>query len=169
MVIHQLVIVEQGRGVFNSYSIYCIAKIPNLINIKPLNNTDTGTATYAGLVVVQHGGNYSSRDSNGYTYNSALTKNIDIIVNFDDKTLSYSGNLVFRDASRAYSQSASYKFSINGDFTDRGILTGIVNFNSYGFWDTKAPLIGLIGEDELIGIFSSKESFAGGFTATRQE
>ncbi len=138
----------------------CYVHIPNIISIKPLNDANTGTATYAGSVVLQHLDNHFSpncnRDRCRYNYKRSLTKNIDIIADFGNNTLSYSGDWGSSDTA----------FNINGNFTDRGILTGTVNFNT-----TEAPLIGLIGQDEAIGVFStgnSNKKFAGGFTATRE-
>ncbi len=136
---------------YNPHS--CTVYIPNGIDIKPLNNTNTGTATYTGQVSVQYAANRNSR----FEYNRPLNQNIDIIVNFDNKTLSYSGN--FRNG---------YSFNINGNFTDRGILTGTADFRS-----NETKLYGLIGQDKAIGVFSKasddiESAFAGGFTATRE-
>ncbi len=154
------------RGeVYNQY--VCIIEIPELIDIQPLNDTNTGTATYAGSVWFQYAfnpalidiGHRSDNPLNTISDNNpAITKNINIIANFDDKTLTYSGNL----------GSGDNPFNINGSFTDRGILTGTVDFKSI-----ESPLIGLIGQDEAIGIFRvhaliGNKSFAGGFTATRE-
>ncbi len=130
----------------------CFIVIPEVINIKPLNDTNTGTATYSGSISLH----YSNIQKN--IYNAPLRQDIDIIADFGDNTLSYSGNL----------SSRGDPFNINGNFTDRGILTGTVDFISIS-----TPLIGLIGQDETIGVFAggvfSGKNFAGGFTATREE
>ena len=140
------------------YNYRCYVDYPMGINIKPLNDSNTGTATYAGSVIAQYHSNRA---------NPVITKSIDIIADFDNNTLSYSGNLI---ASNNYSS----VFSINGNFTDRGILTGKVNLGSQ-----EANLRGLIGQDEVLGVFASESVrfrgslgtgiFAGGFTATRQK
>ena len=141
------------------YNYRChVNSYPSGINIKPLNDSNTGTAIYAGSVIAQYHSNRA---------NPVITKNIDIIADFDNNTLSYSGNLV---ASNNYSS----VFSINGNFTDRGILTGKVNLGSQ-----ETNLRGLIGQDEVFGVFASESVrfrgtlvigiFAGGFTATRQK
>ncbi len=130
----------------------CTAQIPSIINIKPLNDTNTGTATYAGSVSLQY---YANRR------NAPLVKNIDIIADFNNKTLTYSGNLGVNN---------QFDFSINGIFTDRGLIHGLVSFDS-----KEIQLDGLIGQDEAIGFFgrgfidTETNAFAGGFTATRQE
>ena len=146
-------IAPYARCYFPNGNYRCGFYVPQ-VNIKPLNNTNTGTATYAGSVSVQYATNHHGQARNAH-YKPALTQNIDIIVNFGDKTLSYSGNLEYNP------------FRINGNFTDRGILTGTVSFNT-----NEAPLYGLIGQDETIGVFSNVSrgvgSFAGGFIATRE-
>ncbi len=130
----------------------CLGLTPDDIGVQPLNNTNTGTATYAGTVSLEF-----VSDSN--VINKINNKSIDIIANFGNNTLSYSGNL----------SPSSNPFNINGNFTDRGILTGTVNLNG-----TEAPLVGLIGQIEIIGIFSNHRGyyydspFGGGFTATRE-
>ncbi len=129
---------------------YCSGGIPSDIDIKPLNNTNIGTATYAGSVSLEYTGRFIS-SSRFFTRHVVDNKSIALMVNFDDKTLTYSGWV------------DSNTFTINGNFTDRGQITGTANFKNI-----KAPLIGLIGQDEAIGVFAS-ESIAGGFTATRQE
>ncbi len=135
----------------------CFVAIPLTINIIPLNNTNTGTATYAGSVSIQHIDNHDGAMCNQGrcrdNFFQALTENIDIIVDFRNSTLSYSG----------FVSSSDNPFNINGNFTDRGILTGKVNFRS-----AETPLYGLIGQVEAIGVFSNGHGFAGGFTATRQ-
>ena len=133
------------------YRRLCWANIPQIISIKPLNNTNTGTATYAGSVSLKY--LFDSREV------KSLNKNIDIIANFDNNTLSYSSNL-----ERHHNEN----FNINGRFTDRGFLTGTVNYRG---WDV--DLRGLIGQNEVMGVFatggsSSSKSFAGGFKATRE-
>ena len=135
---------------FNGQGGGCFIVIPEVINIKPLNDTNTGTATYAGSISLQF---YSNTQNN--IYNAPLTQDIDIIADFGDNTLSYSGNL----------GSSDNPFNINGNFTDRGILTGTVDFRS-----SETMLYGLIGQDEMIGVFAAESGgFAGGFTATREE
>ncbi len=125
----------------------CYANYPSVINIKPLNDTNTGTATYVGSLSLK-------------AYNiPTIIENIDIIADFDNNTLSYSGNL---------DSNVDYSFSINGRFTDRGQITGSVDFRS-----VNVHLIGLIGQEEAIGVFATAEeaqskAFAGGFTATRE-
>ncbi len=124
----------------------CFGEYPTNIDIAPLNDNNNGISTYAGSVSVSYyNTSYYVRD---------ITENIDIIVNFDNKTLRYSG------------QVASNSFSINGSFTDRGIITGSVDFGDTG------DLIGLIGQNEAIGVFSSGSTgirFGGGFTVYRSE
>ena len=148
-----------ANGYFTSYYAGCWSHVPNVINIQPLNNTNIGTAIYAGAVTVQYASNSTRnyrRREYVYDYKPALTQNIDIIANFGDNTLSYSGDLV----------SNSNPFNINGNFTDRGIITGTVDFRG-----SETILYGLIGQNEAIGVFSDgsgNSSFAGGFTATRQ-
>ena len=142
----------------------CHVFVPNIINIKPLNDSNTGTAIYAGFFSLEY--NFSattpSTGNRRKYYAISLIKNIDIIVNFDDNMLSYSGSLERFES--------SYNLSIDGNFTDRGILTGTVNFR-----DAPAPLVGLIGQTKAIGAFVSgfndieRSEFAGGFTATRQK
>ncbi len=126
----------------------CFVRIPEVIDIKPLNNTNTGMATYTGLIALSY--------LSGVDWN--INESIDIIANFDNNTLSYSGNL----------GTFSYPFSINGNFTDRGLITGKAILRS-----REVSLIGLIGQNKAIGVFADEGrsrmgSFAGGFTATRQ-
>ena len=155
-------------GTYGTLHYSCYVVVPESINIKPLNNTNTGTAIYAGSVVAQHAANNRTGCRQGtdrcfYNYHSNITKDIDIIVDFDNNTLSYSGDLTLDNLNPR----KTHVFNINGNFTDRGILTGTVDFNT-----AETPLIGLIGQDEVIGVFASsyenQDSFAGGFTATRQ-
>ncbi len=135
-----------NRGLEKDYR--CHVFIPNVINIKPLNDANTGTATYAGSVSIR-----------GWNTGRIITEDIDIIVDFDNNTLSYSGNV----------DSSSNPFRITGNFTDRGLIGGTVRFRA-----SNAPLIGLIGQDEAIGVFATIEgthfrsSYAGGFIATRE-
>ncbi len=131
----------------------CHGQIPSTINIKPLNNTNEGMTTYTGEINVVY-------INFGVIYR--LTKNIGIEVNFDNSTLSYYGNI-----DGVYSK----YLDMDGSFTDRGILTGTVNF--YG--SLEAPLIGLIGQDEAIGVFSTEQGkdsasskFGGGFRVLRE-
>ena len=142
--------------------------LPDVINITPLNDTNTGTATYTGVLSV-----YGER---GYNFDD---RNIDLIVNFKDKTIITSGNLYRLPSDFVAS------FSINGSFTDRGQITGTFTLQRYGIESAlEAELIGLIGQEEIFGGFANGESlpprfscrtdyrcgnkFAGGFTATRQ-
>ena len=105
-------------------------------------------ATYTGLISFSY-----------FSYiNHPISESIDIIVNFDNNTLSYSGMLAFS------------VFNINGSFTGRGQITGSVDFKN-----DNAPLIGLIGQNKAIGAFATEKrnsgpsgGFGGGFTATRQ-
>ncbi len=144
---------EGNRGVF------CGGSLPFTgIDIKPLNDTNTGTAIYTGdLTIAYHNNDYSDeqRAAPNYEYEYAeQTININLAVNFGDNSLSYSGTI------------ADNAFSINGSFTDRGHITGTANFR-----DTEAGLFGLIGQTEMIGAFRSQytdKDFAGGFTATRE-
>ncbi len=148
----------------------CYGYIPNIINIKPLNGTNTGMATYTGTINIAHpiliGVVYEGNGSNGRS-----TENISINVNFDDKTLSSSGG--FDPTLDYFTRSVTHSnlFTMDGSFTDRGMLTGTFNFRG-----KDAPLIGLIGQTDVIGVFATKERtsssrnlpFAGGFTATRE-
>ena len=143
---------------------YCTAYIPDIINIKPLNNANTGTATYTGAF---------SFHSTLHDRNSPALTQIDIIADFDNNTLSYSGNVGYDEHIGYYGDNnPRHNFHINGTFTDRGILTGNVSFNLHG-----ANLIGLIGQDEAIGVFASirasrfsgDEEFAGGFRVLREK
>ncbi len=127
----------------------CISYIPGTINIKPLNDTNSGTAMYVASVKIQYISNSNPKDIS--------SNNINITADFDNNRLSYSGNLVS-------SSSSTFAFSIDGAFTNRGVITGTVNFNS-----NEGQLFGLIGQDNAIGGFFNKISFAGGFTATRQK
>ena len=136
----------------------CHGNIPSIIDIKPLNNTNTGTATYTGSVSLQYPAFFSS--------GSNITKNIDIRVNFYNKTLTYDGIL-----DSVY----NYTFSINGNFTDRGQITGSVKFRT-----AEGDLIGLIGQNEAIGVFTGRRynkglgvtarnrAFGGGFRVFRE-
>ena len=133
------------------------ARVPYLnADIKPLNDTNTGIATYTGdLTIVYHNNDYSDeeRATQNYEYETQTT-NINLAVNFGDNSLSYSGTI------------ASNAFSINGNFTDRGQITGTANFR-----EAEAVLGGLIGQTEMIGVFATgfnDKAFAGGFTATRE-
>ncbi len=145
----------------DTYSANCLGLYPTNIDIKPLNNTNTGMATYAGEVLVSYFESNRSRN---------ITDNINITVNFDNNTLIYVGDL---DYVAGYligriPSIASKSFSINGNFTDRGQITGTVEFDSVA-----GNLIGLIGQDEAFGVFTDGTSdlfnaFAGGFTATRE-
>ncbi len=107
----------------------------DLINITPLTDTNTGNAIYRGVFNV---GSVKYEDS-------------DIIVNFDNNTLSYS---------------VHNKFSITGSFTDRGIITGVVSDRS-SRTIRSTSLRGLIGQTEMMGVFSG-QLVQGGFRATRQ-
>ncbi len=139
--------------------IHCFAYIPSVIDIKPLNNANTGIATYSGSILLQA----ASFDDGGSSHN----KNIDIIADFDNNTLTYSGN--FDPSAQTLGPAILNPFSINGNFTDRGIITGSVNFRGI-----TGSLNGLIGQNKTIGAFSrngngGQASFAGGFIATREE
>ena len=154
-----------GSCRYDSFRGYvCYGLIPSVINIKPLNNTNTGMATYAGRIHATT----PTDNSRTYTGNNHARQDIDINVNFDDKTLSSSGD---------WRLGFTSSFSINGNFTDRGQITGSVEFRFL-----TAPLIGLIGQDELIGVFATADPpttngrfnsdrfkvFSGGFKATRE-
>ncbi len=146
----------------DTYSANCLGLYPTNIDIKPLNNTNTGMATYAGEVLVSYFKSNSSRN---------ITNNINITVNFDNNTLIYVGDLdyVVGYLIGRIPATASKSFSINGNFTDRGQITGTVEFDSVA-----GNLIGLIGQDEAFGVFTDGtndlfNAFAGGFTATREE
>ena len=139
-------------GVYFGYDYNpCTLQLPNNIDIVPLNNNNKGTSIYTGTLKSSYYGDFSSP--------SSIVKNIDIIVNFDNNTLSYSGH--FR----------SIPFSINGSFTDRGIITGSANLQR-DYDNLNAPLIGLIGQTEMIGGFlytrAGSNKITGGFTATRK-
>ncbi|MCA8836001.1 MAG: transferrin-binding protein-like solute binding protein [Proteobacteria bacterium] len=136
----------------------CYFNLSTTINITPLNDTNTGTATYTGgLRIVYDNNDYSEaeRADPNYEYEyENQTTNINLVVNFGDNSLSYSGMI------------ATNAFSINGNFTDRGQITGTANFR-----DTEATLFGLIGQTEMIGAFATgykDKAFTGGFTATRE-
>ncbi len=126
----------------------CEGKIPSTINIAPLNDSNTGIATYSGSVSVNYyKGRSDALDGAG---------KIDVTVNFSNNTLRYAG-VIEKNA-----------FNINGSFTDRGVITGSVNFGGSG----DAPLIGLIGQNEAMGVFASgtpRGQYAGGFTLLRDE
>ncbi len=148
----------------------CYAVIlPDIINITPLNNSNTGTATYTGMLSV-YGYHVTQFDG---SLDKSIDLNIDLLVNFKDKTIIYSGNLY-----EPFWHPDGTPFSINGSFTDRGQITGTANFRN-----SEAQLIGLIGQEEAFGVFADGEnsevrpcradyrcgnSFAGGFTATRK-
>ncbi len=138
-----------GGRTFDSSYYGCTGLIIRHINIKPLNNTNRGTAIYAGHV------NFAYFSNSNQNISSSQT--VDITADFDNNTLSYSGNLVS-------SSSSVFAFSMDGAFTNRGLITGTVNFDS-----SEGQLLGLIGQDKAIGVFSNKVLFAGGFTTTRQK
>ncbi len=129
----------------------CYGLYPTNIDIKPLNENNTGIATYTGSVSLRFWqvSGYSNRGGRH------ATTYINLTVNFGNKRLSYSGRV------------GSKNFSINGSFTDRGQIAGSVNFDG-----NDGDLIGLIGQDKAIGVFSSNgrwKRFGGGFEATREE
>ena len=132
----------------------CYGSIPDIINIKRLNNTNTGMATYTGEIVIKT----ASR-----IVGCKFGCNIDIIVNFDDNALMYSGNF-------SSTSSTTDTFNMDGNFTEKGLLTGTVNFRGI-----EAPLIGLVGQTEAMGVFatsvevfSSFDVFGGGFRVFRK-
>ena len=157
----------------------CRAGYPSIINIAPLNDNNSGMATYAGELLLDH---YSNNSIFGR--NDRITKNIDIIVDFDNNMLSYSDSYTVTDNTGmvGFNYIHSYvskNFRINGSFTDRGQITGSVTFGT-----GNGHLIGLIGQNEAIGVFvynvvhqgqgggglinGARGGFAGSFTVTRE-
>ncbi len=123
------------------------------INTKPLNQNNSGIATYAGELKMQGG-------------NQVESFIINLTVNFNTNKLTYAHDLVYDSAKRFR------KVNINGEFTDRGQITGSVKHDWGISGIFEAPLIGLIGQDEAFGVFAVENNgygkFAGGFTATRE-
>ncbi len=117
-------------------------------DIPPLkDNNNNGIIIYAGSVSMQY--------YNKHGHIKDITENINIIVNFDNNTLRYSG------------QVASNSFNINGSFTDKGVIDGSVNFAG-----NETILRGNIGQNESAGRFTSQKDsidFGGGFTVYRSE
>ncbi len=146
---------------YDNSSFSCVAYFPDVINIKRLNDMNTGIATYTGSVSLD-----AMIENPTIIAGFSFTKNIDIIVNFDDKTLAYSGHL----GSLSF---GLHSLNINGRFSDRGSINGSVDFRG-----RTAPLYGLIGQNEAIGVFATssasisgmkEKSFAGGFRVNREE
>ena len=141
-----------GSGSSNPVSfsnLRCFGEYPTDIDIAPLNDNNSGIATYSGNVSV------SAYNPNNYAKD--ITEPMKLIVNFDDNTLIYLGTI------------QSIALNINGDFTDRGIITGTVELGQ-----RNGQLIGLIGQNEAIGVFASdgkndNGDFGGGFTVYRSE
>ena len=128
----------------------CYGRYPVNIDIKPLQD-NSGKAIYTGDLLVFYGGVIHKEQ----LYHR---KEIDIEVNFDNSRLTYSGDI-------SGTGEDARLFNINGGFTARGQITGYVDFRS-----VSAPLIGLIGQTEMTGVFAEERGgFAGGFTATREE
>ncbi len=137
----------------------CSVSIPSVIDIKPLNDTNTGMANYAGRISLTRNNRYCT-SCRGF---GGTSNNLVLIVNFNDNTLTYSGTLRFINS---HSSRFNISLDINGNFTDRGQITGTVNYNF-----VQATLRGLIGQNKAIGVFSSNhghQAFAGGFIATRE-
>ncbi len=165
-----------------SYDYACFVGLPSGIDsdtsIEPLNSNNSGTATYAGSVSVEYLVNRPPSSSDDDRIKN-ITKNIDITVDFELNTLSYSGNLGLNAFNiSSFSNSGQITFNINGSFTDRGQITGSVRFNGAfahtcsrcNYEGITGDLFGLIGQNEMFGIFGGGDGdeFAGGFTATRK-
>ncbi len=153
-----------NMGYSRTYPFFtCVVFIPISINIKPLNDTNTGVATYTGSVSISSV--LESTYTRGTSLELSFTENIDIIANFNDNTLTYSGHLF------AGSSTKNSAFNINGIFSDRGHITGSVDFRN-----RETELYGLIGQEEAIGVFATFGSvsfhakpFAGGFRVSREK
>ncbi len=146
-----------NKGILNSNSVTsgqdyeiscfftpCVAGISTAINIKPLKDT-AGTAIYSGALDAQR-----AIGSQFQTYSG----DIDIRVDFSAKT--------FRESATIRAGITSHSFRMNGIFTDNGGITGTATISS-----TTAPLTGVIGATQMIGVFRS-DTMAGGFTAFRE-
>nr|MCA8835665.1 hypothetical protein [Pseudomonadota bacterium] len=105
-----------GSCVFSRVSYSCSARFPNAINIKPLNNANSGTATYTGSVSLKY--RYKTVHGNSRDAFFDNDSSISLVVDFDNNRISYSGGL----------GSSFHPFNINGNFTDRGQITGTVDF-----------------------------------------
>ncbi len=103
---------------------------------------ETGTATYEGIF-----GLYGSDTRSG---------GIQLIVDFDAKEISNDDN---------YEDSVN----INGEFTERGVLTGKFSIENDG--TTPADINGMVGRDAIWATFDNRsetaDGYLGGFRATR--
>ncbi len=93
-------------------------------------------AEYGNKGIVIYAGSATVVYQNTHGYEKNQTENIDVIVNFDNKTIRYSG------------QVAGNSFSIDAEFDDDGVGSGEVFFGNSEF-----PVEISIGQYEIKGTF----------------